>query len=113
VIELDLRELEIRDGLDIFNIGMPWTGVPGAVLPYFTENLEVFSGYFLPDRFTGECIGLFAHGVPLDIVVQKVDDLFRHGIRIVEGHNSAPAFGKHLGGIPVGVEMMALPVPMA
>jgi hypothetical protein len=25
----------------------------------------------------------------------------RHGIRIAEGHNSAPAFGKHLGGIPV------------
>jgi hypothetical protein len=27
VIELDLRKLEIRDGLDIFNIGMPGPGV--------------------------------------------------------------------------------------
>ena len=70
-------------------------------MPHFTENLEVFSGYLLPDCVTAECIGVFAHDVPVDIVVQKGNDLFRHGIRIVEGHNPAPVFGKHLGGIPV------------
>ena len=101
VIELNLRKLEIRDGLDVFNIGMPGTGAPGAGLPHFTENLEIFSGYLLPNRVAAEYIGFLTHGVPADIVVQKVDDLFRHGIRIAEGYNLAPAFGKHLGGIPV------------
>jgi hypothetical protein len=29
VIEFDFWELETRDGLDVFNIGMPGTRVPG------------------------------------------------------------------------------------
>jgi len=39
VIELDLRELEIRDGLDVFNIEMPGAGVPGTFELNLAENL--------------------------------------------------------------------------
>ena len=77
VVEFDLWELKIRDNLDVFYIGMPRTGVPDAVLLHFTENLEVFSRYRLPNRFTTEYIGFFAYGVPFDIVFQKFDNLFR------------------------------------
>ena len=51
---------------------MPGAGFPGAVLPHFTENLEVVSGYLLPNRFTTECIGFFAHGVPFNTVAGTV-----------------------------------------
>ena len=101
MIEFDLRELEISDGLDVFNIGVPGTRGPGAVLAHLTEHLEIFSGYLLPNRFPTEGIGFFTHGMPFDIVVQKPDNLFRQGIRVAKGDNPPPALGKHLGGIPV------------
>ena len=59
VVDLDLRELEFRDGLDLFNINMPGSGASRAILPYFAENLKVLSGYLFPNRVTGKCIRFF------------------------------------------------------
>ena len=72
VVDLDLRELEPRDGLDLFNIGHAWVGgYRVRFLTNFAENLKVLSGYLFPNRVTTKCISFFANGVPLDIVIQQ------------------------------------------
>jgi len=95
-----------REFLELYSIGKgPQRGADDYTT--FTEldvveAAKVFSGYFPPDCFTAEGIGFLAHGVPLNVVVQQVDDLFGDGVRIAEGHDSATTVGKHLGGVPVG-----------
>jgi hypothetical protein len=102
VIELYLRELEIRDGFDFFNIQVPGAGMPGTVEPNLAENLEISSGYLLPDRLARKRIGIFAHRMQIHIVGKKVDNMFRYGIRVLEWNDYSSSFGKHLGRIPVG-----------
>ena len=58
------------------------------------KTLEVFSGYLLPDRLAAECICLFTHGMPFNIVIQKVVNLIRYCAGISKRNNPAPTFGK-------------------